>query len=75
MKVFLAVLFFMNGEPALIDGFMPREQPSIEVCEERAEFMQESLADMPDLPEVGKIVCGTKEDIQKAINSLQGDLT
>lgn len=70
MKVLLAVLFIMNGEPTLIEGYLPREQPSMEVCEERADFMADYLSTVPDLPEIGEIICGTEEEIQKAIDVL-----
>lgn len=68
MKTFLVVIFMMNGEPTMfVDGYQPREQPSMEVCENRAEFMADYLATVPGLPSVGKIVCGTEEEIRKAI--------
>ena len=68
MKILLVVLFMVNGEPALIDGYMPREQPSMEVCAERAEFMADYFATVPDLPEVGEIACGSEEEIQRRID-------
>lgn len=45
LKVLL-VIGFMNGpgqEPTLVDGWYPREQPSAQVCAERADYANNYL--------------------------------
>lgn len=70
MKTFLVAIFLINGEPSFLDGYYPREVKSVEVCEDRRVFMLEYLRSVDGLPEVGDVVCGTEEDIQKRINVL-----
>lgn len=52
-KVWLVLTFFLadSGEAVYIDGWMPREQPSYEVCLERLEFFENYAKTGLDLPE------------------------
>lgn len=56
MKVFLTILFLVNGEPTILDGFEPREQPSMEICLERERYVRIYLNSVPNL-KVHSISC------------------
>lgn len=70
MKIFLVPLFLVNGEPSIIDGFYPREQPSLEICEQRKDKLEAYIETLPDAPKFLETVCGTEKEIQTKINSL-----
>ena len=48
--IVLVVAFFVDGEWKVRTDLMPRVQPSIEICEHRAQQIQEYLLTMEDLP-------------------------
>jgi len=57
MKLFLTVIFLINGEPVILDGYMPREQVSADDCNEHAAFLEEHAEDTPDIPDIYAIGC------------------
>lgn len=52
-KVWLVLTFFLTetGDPVFVDGWMPREQPSYEVCLKRLEFFEGYAKTGLELPE------------------------
>lgn len=69
-EIFLVILFNINGELAIIDGFYPLQVSQIQECEQRKEFAEGYLPQIEDLPEVTAIICGDKDDIDHQINIL-----
>lgn len=65
LTIYLAPIFLIAGEPTLMADWMPREQPSIEICEERAEYMNEHMLTYPldEGIEFLTAFCGTREEI------------
>jgi len=52
MKSFLiVVLFYMNGQPMIIDGWYPYEVPSRERCDAGVENIQNYITNVIGLPE------------------------
>jgi hypothetical protein len=49
----------------MIEGYLPREQPDIETCLERKDFMESYIVSVPDLPELEGIYCLTRTELQK----------
>lgn len=74
MEILIAVIFLINGEPTILEGFEPLVQPSIEICEVRKDFMEVYLKAVPGLPEIAGIFCGTSEEIQREIDLLNDEL-
>jgi len=68
MDIYLAILFVVNGELSIIDGWHPIIQPNIEACETRQEFLDTQIEFFDDLPE-HVILCGTHDEIQAFILS------
>lgn len=57
MEVLLIIVFFIQGQPSLIDGWYPRVAPSAEVCEERAQRVRDYIEEyMPELPP-SRVLC------------------
>ncbi len=71
MKIFLLVIFTLDGQNIVIDGWGPREQPSLEVCLERADFAKNYI-DSLDLGKVSisEVVCDSMEEILKKFNQI-----
>ncbi len=65
-KVLLAVIFQINNEPTFIEGYHPAVQPSMRICEDRAQFMRNYLATIPSLPK-HTVLCGNENEIQRRI--------
>jgi hypothetical protein len=58
MKVFLVILFAFQGEPAVLEGWEPREQKSAEVCVKHADGLADYLSvEGTNLPEVIALGC------------------
>ena len=68
-KIFLLVVFLINGEPTIIgDGFSPREQESMEVCEQRKLFFEFYLEQNSEqFPPILGVYCGTREEIEQQV--------
>lgn len=61
MKFTLVVMFLMGGEWTMVDGWYPREQPSYEVCMERARDVALYIGEhFPE--ETAAVSCTTTED-------------
>lgn len=59
----LMVLFWTGGQPYFLDGWHPIEQPSIAVCEERAEDTRAFLERNSGWPRSWTVMCvGSKEE-------------
>ena len=71
-EIFLAVIFMFNGIPTMVDGWEPREYPSMEICNLRKSVMEDYIS-AHDFPEVGVIYCGTKEQIQHQVRILNSE--
>lgn len=69
-EIFLVILFNINGELTIIDGFYPLQVNQMQVCEQRKEFAEGYLPLLEDIPEVAAIICGGKDEIEKQINIL-----
>lgn len=69
-EIFLVILFNINGELAIIDGFYPLKVSQVQECEQRKEFAKGYLPLLEDIPEVAAIICGDKDEIEKQINIL-----
>lgn len=67
-NILLAVLFVVNNDLTILDGFAPRIQPSIDVCMKRAKNLQIYLDSVSDLNYKYTIICDNKDNIQKYIN-------
>lgn len=72
-EIFLAVIFMINGQTAMIDGWHPRQHPDMESCNIKKEFMEHYVVTTKGLPEVGEIYCGTQEQIQHQIRILNSE--
>lgn len=46
MKVFLIVVFFVQGKPMFLDGWMPLPMESEEKCEQARQIFQSRVEDM-----------------------------
>jgi len=57
LKVFLTVVFLVNGHPTVIDGWLPREQPDDATCLARMARLLEYLPQHPGLPEEHDVAC------------------
>jgi hypothetical protein len=54
---FLTVVFIMsNGDLTLLDGYYPREQPSMEICQERKNALFTYLMEYPVSEEHKEVV-------------------
>jgi hypothetical protein len=69
-QILLAILFYVNGEVSIIEGWHPREQPSMDVCEQRKEFTLKSMESIEDFDNLAGVFCGTQEEIQRQIDIL-----
>ena len=69
MKVLLAIIFLVQGEPTIVEGYFPLEMESREYCEMRKDFTEAYLATVPGMPEF-RVVCGTQEEIQSVIDAM-----
>lgn len=66
-EIFLVILFNINGELTIIDGFYPLQVSQMQECEQRKEFAEGYLPLLEDIPEVAAIICGDKDDIEHQI--------
>jgi exonuclease III len=67
-QILLAIFFVINGEITMIEGWYPRPQESMEICEQRQEFMTNYMRTLSDMPEIAGIFCGTQDQIQDQID-------
>jgi hypothetical protein len=68
-SVYLVVLFLVNGQPTIIDGFHPRQQESLDICEERLMVLKSYLEEYKELyPEVHKLSCETEIETKERTN-------
>lgn len=57
-QVFLVVLFLINGEVVVIEGFYPRSQESLDICEKRRIILERYIRDnQEDFPELYEVTC------------------
>lgn len=65
--VFVAIIFLFEGEPTLLEGFMPRQQSDMKVCENRLarfdNYVKVLEQDLPEDIQVLTTLCGTEEKI------------
>jgi len=62
MLYYLTVLFLINGEATQIEGFHPRLQESLDICEERAKVLEKYIRDnQKDFPELYEVTCKTQK--------------
>jgi hypothetical protein len=73
-QIFLAIIFMINGEPTIMDGWEMREYPTMEICDTRKEFMTTYTNGIDNLPKVGVIYCGTVAEIQHQLTILNSEL-
>ena len=73
-QIFLAIIFMINGQPTIIDGWEMREYSNMKICNTRKEFMQNYISGIDNLPDVGVIYCGTEDEIQHQITILNSKL-
>lgn len=66
-SIFLAVFFIVDGEPTLLEGWMPLEMKSMEICKIRKDFLKNQLETIDSKPEY-LVYCGTKNEIQRQLN-------
>lgn len=70
MKIFLTVLFLVNGELSVVEGYLPREQPSAAECQRRAAAVQDYLMTAPGLPSASIVACINADDMFQAVGRL-----
>lgn len=58
MQILLIVLFLVDGQPKVLDGWGPRIQPSMQMCVSRKMLVEEVLKDMSPFPY--KVMCVTR---------------
>jgi ribulose kinase len=79
MKIFLVIIFTISGEPAVIEGFLPREHSSQAGCEAAALFALDHFAgNRAAYPELRVVDCVEADSMKEAIETfgvLPGELT
>lgn len=70
-QIFLAIVFIINSKPVFLPGWLPLEQSSIEVCNERKRFVIDYITNNDLGVEFGGVYCGTQKQIQKQIDSIE----
>lgn len=68
-NIFLAVFFIIDGKPTLLEGWMPLEMKSIELCETRKAFLENQLNTIYSKPEY-IAYCGTPDKVEEKLNEL-----
>lgn len=67
MKVFLVVLFMDQGAPAVVEGYLPREQVDLEACEGHADFLRAYANEVPEaMPPLYSVSCVEAADMFEA---------
>lgn len=70
MKIFLTVVFIVGGEPTVFHGMLPREQPDMETCIRRRDFLEGELPNYDKLPRVAAVGCVKAETPFQAAEKL-----
>ena len=68
-NIFLVVFFIIDGEPTLLEGWMPLEMKSMEICETRKAFLENQLNTLYSKPKY-IAYCGTPYEVQRRIELL-----
>lgn len=67
-EIFLVAVFLINGQAGIdLNGFGPRVQPSMEVCQERKELLQDQLVEIFDNQRTWVLICDDKDSILEYI--------
>jgi len=67
LSLFLAIIFLINGEPGIIDGYYPLPQATMEECIVSRDFAIDYLA--LGEAEILAVICGTHQEIQEIITT------
>lgn len=51
MKIFLAIVYIVEGCIVTLEGYEPRMQADLETCKSRADYMAAYLETVPGMPE------------------------
>lgn len=70
-EILLVILFNINGELSILDGFYPMVVQQIEECEVRKTFAEQYIPTIVGIPEVAGIFCGDEETINHEIMKLK----
>lgn len=75
-SVFLVVLFLIDGEPSVIDGWLPRQQPNMSICEQRSDSLNSYFLNNPEAAPlkrpVAAVGCVEALDMFEAAQMMQG---
>lgn len=72
-EILLTIVFFINGNPMIVEGWMPLKVESIEICELRREYLLDQLDSMYGDKIEYKVFCGTHKQTQQKIDILKSE--